>query len=169
MIGGTEIVSTQRVAEHVANILAERGIDACWCAEDGSYLVEHARTGLADAEGSSAAVIIDFRMRGDDILVVLLAQVLEQVRLSPVERFALLESLNRLNGDVDFGKFYLDGEDIYLRYDLPARDFEPDELIKPLLTLARIADEQDDRLMAQLGSGLRAADVIARLQESVGS
>lgn len=162
--GGSSMTKDATV-RRVEQILRESGIRARRCEEDESFLVEHWQAGTPE---SSSAVEITFHSRGQEVLVVLVATVLEDVTVSPVERFGLLESLNQLNSEVDFGKFYLNGSAVYLRYDLPTANLTADELIGPLLILARIADEQDDRLIRQFG-GLRAADVIARFQELVAS
>lgn len=117
---------------------------------------------LVPVPHGSAAVLIDFHdwSRGQT-MISLRSDVLVDVHVTPENRLEVLEHLNALNQSSLFGRFYLDadGSTIVLRHDLLGDELDAEELINALYTVGLLADQTDDELMQELGTGSRASDV----------
>ncbi|HKP90075.1 MAG TPA: YbjN domain-containing protein [Thermoleophilaceae bacterium] len=145
---------SQRIIEQVHGILAREDVRFILGEDRSSFLVP--------VPHGSAAVLIDFHAWGRrQTMISLAADVLVDVEVTAENRLQLLEHLNALNQTSLFGRFFLDADraTIVLRYDLLGDELESSELINALYSVGVLADQADDELQRQLGTGRRAADL----------
>jgi len=97
-------------------------------------------------------------------MISLRSEVLVDVEVTEESRLQILEHLNALNQSSLFGRFYLDADrsTIVLRHDLLGDELQADELINALYTVGLLADQTDDELMHEIGTGIRASDAAGR-------
>jgi hypothetical protein len=122
------------------------------------------RSYLVPVPHGSAAVVIDFHPWGrGQTMISLRSEVLADVELTEENRLQVLEHMNALNQTSLFGRFYLDADraTIVLRHDLLGDELQTEELINALYTVGVLADQTDDELRHELGTGRRAADIAA--------
>lgn len=145
----------ERVLEQVHGILGIGGVPFSLGEDKESFLVGH----------GSARVFIFFRPWGQAVVVSVRAYVLEEVDSSGDRGQKILQRLNALNEEKFFGKLFLtDGGTIVLEYDLLGDELDSRELLHALATISGLADELDDVLSGELGTGVRAEDVAKRAQ-----
>jgi hypothetical protein len=108
----------------------------------------------------SAEVMVGFDDLAGATVIRVSAVVLDELGLSTDAEPAALRALNDRNRSVRFAKFVLEpgGGDIRLEYDLLGDYLQPEELINAVTSVAQMADDHDDLLRQELGSGRRAAD-----------
>ena len=63
----------------------------------------------------------------------------------------LLAGLLELNHQLAIGSFSLLGNDIFFSYSLFGRDLEPRDLLRAVTSVATLADDYDDRIVAKFG------------------
>jgi hypothetical protein len=147
----------RRVIEHVHGILVRERVRFNVADDGQSFLVP--------VPHGSAAVVVTFHDWGrGQTMISLRAEVLVNVDVKKSNRLETLELLNALNQTALFGRFYLDADraTIQLDYDLLGDELDSEELMNALYTVGIVADETDDQLLTQLGTGERASDVFAR-------
>ena len=145
---------SQRVIEQVHGILARAEIRFALGQDRSSYLVP--------VPGGSAAVVINFHDWGrGQTMISLRSDVLVDVEVGEQNRIQVLEHLNALNQASLFGRFHLDADlsTVVLQHDLLGDHLQSDELINALFTVGVLADDADDQLLREFGSGLRAVDL----------
>lgn len=146
----------ERVIQQVHGILAR---------EDVRFSLSDGRASfLVPVPHGSAAVLIDFHDWGrGQTMISLRSDVLLEVEVTDDNRLQILEHLNALNQASLFGRFYLDADrsTIVLRHDLLGDELQSEELMNALYTVGLLADQCDDELMHEFGTGVRAADVAA--------
>jgi hypothetical protein len=93
-------------------------------------------------------------------IVSLSSEVLSECHIPEGGHLRALRSLNDRNRSLSFGKFFYDAESrtIVLRYDLLAEHMQDEELLHALFAVAQTADDHDDLLQSELGTGLRASE-----------
>lgn len=93
-------------------------------------------------------------------VVSLSSDVLSECDIREDGRLRALRGLNDRNRSLSFGKFFYDEEarTIVLRYDLLADHMQDEELLHALYAVAQTADDHDDLLQSELGTGLRASE-----------
>jgi hypothetical protein len=108
----------------------------------------------------SARLKIVVRRTGESSVMHVSACVLDAVAVSDDDELRLLRSLNERNRALPYGKFFLDPstEEIHVEYELLGDHLQDAEFMNALTTVARLADDHDDLLMAELGHGRRGAD-----------
>ena len=108
----------------------------------------------------SAEVLVDIDDLAGGTVIRVSALVLDELELAPEEESTALRALNDRNRSVRFAKFVLEqgAGSITLEYDLLGDYLQPEELINAVTAVARMADDHDDLLRAELGGGRRAAD-----------
>lgn len=146
----------EAVIEQVHGILAR--------AEIRFALSDDRRTYLVPVPAGSAAVLIDFHRWGRaQTMISLSSEVLVDVEVTELNRLQILEHLNALNQTSLFGRFHVDADrsTIVLQHDLLADELQGEELINALYTVGHLADQADDQLKKEFGTGLRAADIAA--------
>lgn len=151
-LGGSD-VSTKRVIEQVHGILARAEIRFALSDDRVSYLVP--------VPAGSAVVLIDFHAWGRaQTMISLRSEVLVDVAVTEDNRLQVLEHLNALNQTSLFGRFHLDadGTTVVLQHDLLGDELQAEELINALYTVGVLADQADDQLLREFGSGARASD-----------
>jgi hypothetical protein len=149
-------VPNERVIEQVHGILAR--------AEIRFALSEDRRTYLVPVPAGSAAVLIDFHVWGRaQTMISLRSEVLVELEVTESNRLQILEHLNALNQTSLFGRFHLDADrsTIILQHDLLGDELQSEELINALYTVGVLADQADDQLQREFGSGVRASDIAA--------
>jgi hypothetical protein len=147
-------VPNERVIEQVHGILAR--------AEIRFVLGDDRRSYLVPVPAGSAAVLIDFHDWGrSQTMISLRSEVLVDVSVSEDNRLQVLEHLNALNQTSLFGRFHLDSDrsTVVLQHDLLGDELQAEELINALYTVGLLADQADDQLLQQFGSGTRASDL----------
>jgi hypothetical protein len=153
----TRSVANQRIIQQVHGILAREDVRFALSADRESFLVP--------VPHGSAAVLIDFHPWGrGQTMISLRSEVLVDVEVTEESRLQILEHLNALNQSSLFGRFYLDADrsTIVLRHDLLGDELQADELINALYTVGLLADQTDDELMHEIGTGIRASDAAGR-------
>ena len=144
----------ERVIQQVHGILAREEIRFVLGDDRNSFLVP--------VPQGSAAVLIDFQRWGRrQTMISLRSDVLVDVEVTDDNRVQILEHLNQLNQSSLFGRFYLDADrsTIVLQHDLLGDELQAEELVNALYTVGALADQADDDLRSQLGSGTRALDI----------
>lgn len=108
----------------------------------------------------SAEVIIGFDDLAGGSVIRVSAVVLDDLGVGSDAEPVVLKALNDRNRAVRFAKFVLgpDGDSITLEYDLLGDFLQPEELINAVTSIAQMADDHDDLLRQELGSGRRAID-----------
>jgi hypothetical protein len=108
----------------------------------------------------SARLTILVGRTGESSVMHVSARVVDSVTVSNDDEFRLLRSLNERNRTLPYGKFFFDRDAraIQVEYELLGDDLQDSEFMNALTNVARIADEHDDLLIAELGHGRRAAD-----------
>ena len=150
-------MSNQRIIQQVHGILAREDVRFALSADRESFLVP--------VPHGSAAVLIDFHPWGrGQTMISLRSEVLVDVEVTEESRLQILEHLNAHNQSSLFGRFYLDADrsTIVLRHDLLGDELQADELINALYTVGLLADQTDDELMHEIGTGIRASDAAGR-------
>lgn len=143
----------ERIIQQVHGILAREDIRFALSDDRNSFFVP--------VPHGSAAVLIDFHHWGrDQTMISLRSDVLVDVRTTDDNRLQILEHLNALNQGSLYGRFYLDadGSTVVLRHDLLGDYLQAGELINALYTVGLLADQADDQLMHEFGTGVRASD-----------
>ena len=118
---------------------------------------------LARIQYGSADITVEIAENPSAVAV--RARVLREVEASePDDELRVLRSVNDRNGRSRFGKFYFDRErgDITLEYEILGGYLQPQELLNALQAVATTADDHDDLLMEELGTGKRASDLVGR-------
>lgn len=152
-LAGSAGVANKRIIEQVHGILARDTIRFALSDDRNSFLVPVPR--------GSAVVLIDFHAWGlGQTMISLRSDVLIDVEVTDENRLQILEHMNALNQASLFGRFYLDADrsTVVLRHDLLGDELQAEELINALYTVGLLADETDDDLMREFGTGRRAAD-----------
>jgi hypothetical protein len=145
----------ERVIEQVHGILGIGGVPFSLAEDKQSFLVGH----------GSARVFVFFRTWGEAVVISVRAYLLEEVDSSGDRRQKILDRLNALNEEKFFGKLYLtDGGTVVLEYDLLGDELDARELLHGLATVSGLADELDDALSAEFGTGVLAEDIAKRGQ-----
>jgi Putative bacterial sensory transduction regulator len=123
-----------------------------------SYEIE-ADDRLAISYGSARLNVL-VRRAGESSVMRVSACVVDAIDVSDEEEFRLLRSLNERNRTLPYGKFFFDASasEIHVEYELLGNDLQDSEFMNALTTVARLADDHDDILVAELGHGRRAAD-----------
>jgi hypothetical protein len=154
-------VPDEKVIEQVSGILGMNDIKFMTHQNKRSFLVPY----------QSAGVYIDFFDWGESTGISLNALVLEQVDSSGERRLKILETLNQKNGAVPFGRFHFAEEEgvIRLDYQLFGDELDAAELMNGLGVIATLADESDDELRDEIGSGVRAEEVWQHAQDDATS
>lgn len=108
----------------------------------------------------SAEVFIDIDDLGGASIISVNAIVLDEVDLDGEREILALRAVNDRNKSIRFGKLLLDVTDrrIRLEYNLLGDFLQPAEIMNALTSVAQMADDHDDLLQGELGSGRRAAD-----------
>jgi Putative bacterial sensory transduction regulator len=108
----------------------------------------------------SARLVIVVRRTGESSVMRVSACVVDAVAVSDDDEFRLLRSLNERNRSLPYGKFFFDraAGEVHIEYEVLGDDLQDSEFMNALTTVARIADDHDDILIAELGHGRRAAD-----------
>lgn len=143
--GGRALTTTIR------QILAERGIEHRLHDDVVEIDYGSAQVSLSVNEGHSA-----ISMR---------AVVVGEVMIDDQEsEIRLLRSLNDRNSRLQYGRFFYDPSRRQIIHDcqILATDLQASELMNGLVSVARTADEHDDLLCEELGTGVRAADLASR-------
>src|SRR4051794_30173681 len=142
----TEVAAVHQLVE---GALIERGV-RFERAEDSTLRVPH----------GSAEVRIEIDDLAGGTVIRVSALVLDEFDLGPDQESTALRALNDRNRNVRFAKFMLDQSkaSITLEYDLLGDYLQPEELINAVTAVAQLADDHDDLLRDELGSGRRAAD-----------
>jgi hypothetical protein len=144
---------SKRVIEQVHGILARAEIRFVMGDDRVTYLVP--------VPGGSAVVWIQFHPWGRaQTMISMKSEVLVDVDVSDENRLQVLEHLNALNQTSLFGRFHLDADrsTVILQHDLLGDELQAEELINALYTVGLLADQADDQLLAEFGSGARASD-----------
>jgi hypothetical protein len=130
-------------------MMQRRGVRYELLAPD-EFLVQH----------GSAEVRVTFRRSSAGGVIALSAEVLSDCDIQPGDELRVLRSLNERNRAVEFGKFFLDEHfrTVVLRHEILGDHLQDEELLHALGALARTADDQDDALQDDFGTGLRASD-----------
>lgn len=138
-------MSIRAVRQQVVAILDSNGLS--WSERGDSYVLRFA----------SAVLSIDFTSVGAQNLLTIRANILREVDPGHKQTAAILSALNGLNCQSHFGKWTLQEghEAIVLEYDMIADHMQEEELMTALAMLARLADQQEDRLQQRFG-GYRA-------------
>lgn len=115
-----------------------------------------ARDEISISHGS-AQVLLTFSSSTRSV-VSLSSKVLSDCDIPADEQLRTLRSLNDRNRSLSFGKFFLDETEgtVVLKYDLLADHMQDEELLNALFAVAQTADDHDDLLQTELGTGLRA-------------
>ena len=108
----------------------------------------------------SARLTVVVRRTGESSVMHVSACVLDAIAVSGDEELRLLRSLNERNRTLPYGKFFLDlaAGEIHVEYELLGDYMQDEEFMNALTTVARLADDHDDVLKAELGHGRRGAD-----------
>src|SRR3954451_6533292 len=109
--------------------------------------------------GSAEGMIAVDDLAGGNVIRVS-ALVLDELAVDSDAENTVLKALNDRNRSVRFAKFVLDpdGTNIRLEYDLLGDFLQAEELINAVTSIAQMADDHDDLLRQELGSGRRAID-----------
>ena len=143
------MAGTVEILGFVENTLTERAIR--YALSDGPTVsVPH----------GSAEVSIEFDDLGGSTVVRVSAVVLDELDLRDGDDAGALRAINDRNRTLRFGKFVLEADSrrITLEYDLLGGFLQPEEVVNAVTSVAQMADEHDDRLLRELGSGRRAVD-----------
>lgn len=106
---------------------------------------------------ASALITLELAPIAGQHLLMIRAPVLRELDAPEHRSAEVLEALNQLNCESHFGKwtFHNDHAVIVLEYDMLADYLQEAELMMAVAMIARLADQQDDRLQARFG-GQRA-------------
>ena len=118
---------------------------------------------LARIQYGSAEVTVE--VAENPATVAVRACILGEVRApEPDDELRILRSLNDLNNRSRFGKFFFDRDAgvIWLEYEILGTHLQADELLNALQAVAKTADDHDELLMEELGTGRRASDLVGR-------
>ncbi|HXO18885.1 MAG TPA: YbjN domain-containing protein [Thermoanaerobaculia bacterium] len=77
----------------------------------------------------------------------------------------LLAGLLELNHQLAFGAFSMVGNDIFFSHTLFGRNLEPRDLLRAITSVATVADDYDDRIVAKYGG----QTALERIQDTGGS
>ena len=77
---------------------------------------------------------------------------------------ALLAGLLELNHQIALGSFSMVGNDIFFSHSLFGRSLEPRDLLRAITSVAEIADDYDDRIVAKYGG----QTALERIQDTGG-
>ena len=141
----------EQVVDQVYGILSKEGIHFDSREDGNEYRVRF----------DSAYVFVSFEERADTIVVSLRCPLLQEVDEVVAGREKLLTAVNDLNGSIMFGKacWYADRKLVELEHYLRGNDLQAKDLIHALRTLASTAEERDDAMQKDLGTGKRGSDV----------
>lgn len=108
----------------------------------------------------SAQVVLEFDDLGGGAVVRVSAVVLDELTVDAEEERSALRAVNDRNRTLRFGKFTWDADrrEIRLEYDLLGDWLQAEELVNAVTSVAQMADDHDDLLRGELGSGRRASD-----------
>lgn len=137
------------VSDEVQVILSQR--DIAFSVEAGPTLrIPH----------GSAEIVVHFDDLAGGQTIRLQAVVLDAVELDGDRELESLRALNDRNSRLRFGKFFWDRDarSIILEYDLLGEFLQAEELLNAVNQVARTADQHDDLLLGELGTGRRAVD-----------
>lgn len=142
-----------RIVDLVRLTMQRRGVSYELLAPD-EFLVQH----------GSAEVRVTFQQSSAGGVIALSADVLSDCAIESGLELRVLRSLNERNRVVQFGKFFLDEDlrTVVLRHEILADVLQDEELLNALGAVARTADDHDDALQDELGTGLRASDRAGR-------
>jgi hypothetical protein len=122
------------------------------------------RTSFLIASGS-ARIFIVFRHWNESVVVSVRSFVLDEVDSEGDRLMQIYERLNALNEERFFGKLYLQKpKTIVLEYDLLGDELDSKELLHALAMISSTADELDDLLSTELGTGVKAEEMAKRAQ-----
>lgn len=141
--------TSAQVSERIRVYLHERDVRFEALA-DGSLVLEH----------GSAEVTVDIDDLDGATVIRARAIVLDDVEAVGEQRSALLAALNDRNRSLRFGRFFFEPDPgrVVLDYEILGDDLQAEELFNAVTSVAQIADDHDDLLLAELGVGARAAD-----------
>jgi len=77
----------------------------------------------------------------------------------------LLAGLLELNHQMPFGSFSMLGNDIFFSHSLFGRNLEPRDLLRAVTSVAEVADEYDDKIVARYGG----QTALEKIQDTGGS
>ena len=77
----------------------------------------------------------------------------------------LMAGLLGLNHQLSFGAFSMVGNDIFFSHSLFGRNLEPRDLLRAITSVAEVADDYDDRIVAEYGG----QTALERIQDTGGS
>jgi hypothetical protein len=77
----------------------------------------------------------------------------------------LMAGLLGLNHQLAFGAFSMVGNDIFFSHSLFGRNLEPRDLLRAITSVAEVADDYDDRIVAEYGG----QTALERIQDTGGS
>lgn len=142
-------VGDHAVVEQVRLILQARGIE---------YHVSPSHEIHIDY--GSARVEVAFRSAAGETIIRVLALVLDELEIDDEVEFRILRSLNDRNRTLPFGKFVLDREraEVQVEYEILGDHLQDPEFMTALTAVAGLADDHDDLLQSEFGTGRRAAD-----------
>jgi len=83
----------------------------------------------------------------DEAVVTVMAYCVQDVELEEDLLLGLLE----LNHQISCGSFSLVGNDIFFAHSLFGRSLEPRDLLRTITSVATVADDYDDRIVARYG------------------
>jgi Putative bacterial sensory transduction regulator len=148
-------MDVERVVEQVHGILGIGGVPFSMSDDRSSFFVA----------AGSARVFIVFRRWNESVVVSVRSIVLEEVDSSGERLAKIYERLNALNEERFFGKLYFQQPGaIVLEYDVLGDELDAKELMHALATISGMADELDDALSAELGTGTKWEDMAKREQ-----
>ena len=108
----------------------------------------------------SAEAVVGFRASAGETVIIASALVLDELHLDDALEFRMLRSLNDRNRTLPFGKFVLDREagEVRVEYEILGDHLQDPEFMTALGAVAGLADDHDDLLQREFGTGRRAAD-----------
>ncbi len=148
-----------RVTEQAHGILGIAGVPFQMNEDKTSFLLSY----------GSARLILVFRPYNDSVVVSVRAYLLDEVDSSGDRLLKIYERLNALNAERFFGKLYFQQPGtIMLEYDLLGDELDARELLHAVSTISGMADELDDTLSNELGTGTKAEDMAKRAEAQGG-
>lgn len=137
------------VVDQVRLILQSRGIQ-----------YEVLPEGVLKIDYGSAETIISFRWSAGETVILVSSRVLEDLSIDDALEFRILRSLNDRNRTLPFGKFMLDRESasVSVEYEILGDHLQDPEFMTALSAVAVLADDHDDLLQQEFGTGRKAAE-----------
>jgi Putative bacterial sensory transduction regulator len=152
-VGSSALSQVDEVAEQVRLTLQRRGVRFEEPA-NGRFRIQH----------GSADVDVEVRSSAGATVIKTSALVLDAMDADSETELRVLRSLNDRNRALPYGKFWFDAEkgEVAVEYDMLGDHLQDPELMTALVSIAGLADDHDDLLQEELGTGRRAADRAGR-------